>query len=110
MLAHNTPFPFFKFSVSKQLLIGIRNHVQIHLVLDLLPRLMLSITSKKQKNCVPKLVTYRITNFVCYWEFETDILAFQPEIERFNKFRSRSNKLASMKQRSSVKDDVELKN
>ncbi|XP_015945340.1 CHD3-type chromatin-remodeling factor PICKLE [Arachis duranensis] len=45
----------------------------------------------------------------CYWEFETDISAFQPEIERFNKFRSRSSKLASMKQRSSIKDDVELK-
>ncbi|QHN78157.1 CHD3-type chromatin-remodeling factor PICKLE [Arachis hypogaea] len=46
----------------------------------------------------------------CYWEFETDISAFQLEIERFNKFRSRSSKLASMKQRSSVKDDVESKN
>ncbi|XP_072089070.1 uncharacterized protein [Arachis hypogaea] len=46
----------------------------------------------------------------CYWEFETDISTFQPEIKRFNKFRSRSSKLASMKQRSSVKDDVELKN
>ncbi|KAL4294438.1 hypothetical protein AHAS_Ahas18G0228100 [Arachis hypogaea] len=45
-----------------------------------------------------------------YWEFETDISALQPEIERFNKFRSRSSKLASMKQRSSIKDDVELKN
>nr|XP_025678553.1 MADS-box transcription factor 3-like [Arachis hypogaea] len=45
-----------------------------------------------------------------YWEFETDISTFQPEIEIFNKFWSRSSKLASMKQRSSVKDDVELKN
>ena len=45
----------------------------------------------------------------CYWEFESDISAFQPEIERFNRFRSRSSKLSSIKQKSSVKDDAELK-
>ncbi|XP_027356637.1 CHD3-type chromatin-remodeling factor PICKLE isoform X2 [Abrus precatorius] len=45
----------------------------------------------------------------CYWEFESDISAFQPEIERFNRFRSRSSKFSSSKQKSSVKDDAELR-
>ncbi|XP_061365248.1 CHD3-type chromatin-remodeling factor PICKLE isoform X2 [Gastrolobium bilobum] len=45
----------------------------------------------------------------CYWEFESDISAFLPEIERFNKFRSRSSKPSSSKQKSSIKDDAELK-
>jgi chromodomain-helicase-DNA-binding protein 4 len=45
----------------------------------------------------------------CYWEYESDISAFQPEIERFNKFRSRSSKLAYIKQKSRVNDDSELK-
>ncbi|KAK7311902.1 hypothetical protein RJT34_10364 [Clitoria ternatea] len=45
----------------------------------------------------------------CYWEFESDISAFQPEIERFNRFRSRSSKFSSSKQKSDVKDDAELK-
>ncbi|GAU27028.1 hypothetical protein TSUD_313900 [Trifolium subterraneum] len=45
----------------------------------------------------------------CYWEYESDISAFQPEIERFNKFRSRSSKLAYIKQKSRVNDDSEVK-
>ncbi|RDX76252.1 CHD3-type chromatin-remodeling factor PICKLE, partial [Mucuna pruriens] len=45
----------------------------------------------------------------CYWEFESDISAFQPEIERFNRYRSRSSKFSSSKQKNSVKDDIELK-
>ncbi|XP_027904599.1 CHD3-type chromatin-remodeling factor PICKLE isoform X2 [Vigna unguiculata] len=45
----------------------------------------------------------------CYWEFESDISAFQPEIERFNRFRSRSSKFSSSKHKQSVKDDTELK-
>lgn len=45
----------------------------------------------------------------CYWEFESDISAFQPEIERFNRLRSRSSKFSSSKQKNSVKDDAELK-
>jgi hypothetical protein len=45
----------------------------------------------------------------CYWESESDISAFQPEIERFNRFRSRSSKLAFIKQKSRVNDDNELK-
>ncbi|KAK8660697.1 hypothetical protein V6N13_051612 [Hibiscus sabdariffa] len=44
----------------------------------------------------------------CYWEFDSDISAFQPEIERFNKIRSRSHKSAS-KQKSSLQDAVESK-
>ncbi|XP_050216353.1 CHD3-type chromatin-remodeling factor PICKLE [Mercurialis annua] len=38
----------------------------------------------------------------CYWEFESDISAFQPEIERFNRIQSKSRKLK--KQKSSIKD------
>ncbi|XP_047157581.1 CHD3-type chromatin-remodeling factor PICKLE isoform X3 [Vigna umbellata] len=45
----------------------------------------------------------------CYWEFESDISAFQPEIERFNRLRSRSSKFSSSKHKQSVKDDTELK-
>ncbi|CAJ1973658.1 unnamed protein product [Sphenostylis stenocarpa] len=45
----------------------------------------------------------------CYWEFESDISAFQPEIERFNRLRSRSSKFSSSKQKHSVKDETELK-
>ncbi|KAL1363977.1 hypothetical protein HN51_012135 [Arachis hypogaea] len=93
--------------LSMQLLIGIRKHVQINLVLDLFLRLMLrGVDDEKEYHVKWKELPYD----ECYWEFETDISTFQPEIKRFNKFRSRSSKLASMKQRSSVKDDVELKN
>ncbi|KAL2318030.1 hypothetical protein Fmac_031906 [Flemingia macrophylla] len=44
----------------------------------------------------------------CYWELESDISAFQTEIERFNKFQSRSRKNFSGKKKSSVKDGVNL--
>ncbi|KAE8654547.1 CHD3-type chromatin-remodeling factor PICKLE [Hibiscus syriacus] len=44
----------------------------------------------------------------CYWEVKSDISAFQPEIERFNKIRSRSRKSASQ-QKSSLQDAVECK-
>ena len=40
----------------------------------------------------------------CYWEFESDISAFQPEIERFNKIQSRSRKLSSSKQKVTLRD------
>jgi chromodomain-helicase-DNA-binding protein 4 len=43
----------------------------------------------------------------CYWEFESDISAFQPEIERFNRMQSRNTKLSSSKQKSSLKDAME---
>uniref|UniRef100_A0A2P2L869 Chromodomain helicase DNA binding protein n=1 Tax=Rhizophora mucronata TaxID=61149 RepID=A0A2P2L869_RHIMU len=43
----------------------------------------------------------------CYWEFESDISAFQPEIERFNKIRSKSRKVS--KQYSSLGDVNEFK-
>ncbi|XVE71251.1 hypothetical protein DITRI_Ditri10aG0135600 [Diplodiscus trichospermus] len=47
----------------------------------------------------------------CYWEFESDISAFQPEIERFKKIRSRtrSRKSSASKQKSSLQDAVESK-
>ncbi|XP_054798276.1 CHD3-type chromatin-remodeling factor PICKLE isoform X2 [Prosopis cineraria] len=45
----------------------------------------------------------------CYWESESDISAFQPEIERFTKFHSRSRRSASSKQKSSIKDGAEEK-
>ncbi|XP_061964323.1 CHD3-type chromatin-remodeling factor PICKLE-like isoform X3 [Populus nigra] len=38
----------------------------------------------------------------CYWEFESDVSAFQPEIEKFNKIQSRSHKPS--KQKSSLQD------
>ncbi|OAY53615.1 CHD3-type chromatin-remodeling factor PICKLE [Manihot esculenta] len=43
----------------------------------------------------------------CYWEFESDISAFQPEIERFNRIHSRSRKLS--KQKSSLRDATDSK-
>ncbi|OIV96461.1 hypothetical protein TanjilG_07853 [Lupinus angustifolius] len=45
----------------------------------------------------------------CYWEYESDISAFQPEIERFNTLRSKSSKLTPSNQKSSDKFDAELK-
>ncbi|KAK4274486.1 hypothetical protein QN277_017696 [Acacia crassicarpa] len=45
----------------------------------------------------------------CSWEFESDISEFQAEIERFNRFQSRSRKLViSNKQKGSVRDGAEL--
>ncbi|KAL4326259.1 hypothetical protein GQ457_11G015140 [Hibiscus cannabinus] len=46
----------------------------------------------------------------CYWEFESDISAFQSEIERFNKIQTRSRKSSGSKQKSSLQDAVECKN
>uniref|UniRef100_A0A5B7BD29 Putative CHD3-type chromatin-remodeling factor PICKLE n=1 Tax=Davidia involucrata TaxID=16924 RepID=A0A5B7BD29_DAVIN len=45
----------------------------------------------------------------CYWEFESDISAFQPEIERFNRIQSRYRKLSSSKQKTSLRDAIESK-
>ncbi|KAA8518154.1 hypothetical protein F0562_015628 [Nyssa sinensis] len=45
----------------------------------------------------------------CYWEFESDISAFQPEIERFNKIQSRYRKLSSSKQKTNLRDAIESK-
>ncbi|TYI72123.1 hypothetical protein E1A91_D07G037500v1 [Gossypium mustelinum] len=54
------------------------------------------------------LVKYKELSYdECYWEFESDISAFQPEIEKFNKIRSRSRK--SARQKSSLRDAVESK-
>lgn len=40
----------------------------------------------------------------CYWEFETDISAFQPEIEKFNQIQSRSRRSSYVKKKSSLRD------
>ncbi|KAK7377174.1 hypothetical protein VNO80_02594 [Phaseolus coccineus] len=45
----------------------------------------------------------------CYWELESDISAFQTEIERFNTFQSRSRKVSSSK-KSSIQDGSESNN
>ena len=45
----------------------------------------------------------------CYWEFKSDISAFQPEIERFNKIRSKSHKSSASKLKRSLRDAVESK-
>lgn len=33
----------------------------------------------------------------CYWEFESDIATFQPEIEKFNRIQSRSRRVSRQK-------------
>ncbi|KAL9338729.1 hypothetical protein Peur_067744 [Populus x canadensis] len=43
----------------------------------------------------------------CYWEFESDVSTFQPEIERFNRIQSRSHKPS--KQKSSLQDAIDSK-
>ncbi|XP_019447576.1 PREDICTED: CHD3-type chromatin-remodeling factor PICKLE-like isoform X1 [Lupinus angustifolius] len=45
----------------------------------------------------------------CHWELESDISAFQLEIDRFKRFQSRSRKKSSTKQKSSDNDDAEFK-
>ncbi|KAM6561497.1 hypothetical protein CsatA_030736 [Cannabis sativa] len=44
----------------------------------------------------------------CYWEFESDISAFQPEIEKFNRIQSKY-KQSCNKNKNIVKDAAELK-
>ncbi|KAJ9167671.1 hypothetical protein P3X46_019285 [Hevea brasiliensis] len=54
------------------------------------------------------LVKYKELSYdESYWEFESDISAFQPEIERFNRIQSRSRKLR--KQKSSLRDATDSK-
>ncbi|XWS72736.1 hypothetical protein CRYUN_Cryun02cG0066000 [Craigia yunnanensis] len=56
------------------------------------------------------LVKYKELSYdECYWEFESDISAFQPEIERFNKIQSKSRKSSASKQKSSLRDAVDSK-
>lgn len=45
----------------------------------------------------------------CYWEFETDISAFQPEIEKFNQIQTRSRRSSYTKQKSSLRDSSDLR-
>ncbi|XP_019438781.1 PREDICTED: CHD3-type chromatin-remodeling factor PICKLE-like [Lupinus angustifolius] len=44
----------------------------------------------------------------CHWELESDISAFQPEIDRFNRFQSRSRKKPSSEQKGSDNHVAEL--
>ncbi|KAJ0029973.1 hypothetical protein Pint_12488 [Pistacia integerrima] len=54
------------------------------------------------------LVKYKELSYdECYWEFESDISAFQPEIEKFNKIQSRSSKVSSNKQKNTPRDGAE---
>ncbi|KAK1550249.1 hypothetical protein Q3G72_016142 [Acer saccharum] len=54
------------------------------------------------------LVKYKELSYdECYWEFESDISAFQPEIERFHKIQSKSQKSSSNKQKSIPQDVTE---
>ncbi|GKV03180.1 hypothetical protein SLEP1_g15531 [Rubroshorea leprosula] len=45
----------------------------------------------------------------CYWEFESDIAAFQPEIERFKKIQSRSHRASDSEQKSSLREAADFK-
>ncbi|GAY44314.1 hypothetical protein CUMW_081240 [Citrus unshiu] len=54
------------------------------------------------------LVKYKELSYdECYWEYESDISAFQPEIERFIKIQSRSHRSSCNKQKSSPQDVTE---
>ncbi|XWS17860.1 hypothetical protein CRYUN_Cryun33cG0104600 [Craigia yunnanensis] len=56
------------------------------------------------------LVKYKELGYdECYWEFKSDISAFQPEIERFNKIRSKSRKSSASKLKSRLRDADESK-
>lgn len=51
------------------------------------------------------LVKYKELSYdECYWEFESDISAFQPEIDKFHKIQSRSRK--SSNKNKSIHGDV----
>ncbi|XP_043696234.1 CHD3-type chromatin-remodeling factor PICKLE [Telopea speciosissima] len=45
----------------------------------------------------------------CYWELESDISAFKPEIERFNRIQSRRLRSYSNKQKNSIRDMKDYK-
>ncbi|PIA60920.1 hypothetical protein AQUCO_00300438v1 [Aquilegia coerulea] len=45
----------------------------------------------------------------CYWEVESDISAFQPEIEKFDKIMARVQKSSSTKHKSYIRDAREVK-
>ncbi|GAB4854668.1 hypothetical protein Ancab_023251 [Ancistrocladus abbreviatus] len=55
------------------------------------------------------LVKWKELNYdECYWEFESDIAAFRPEIEKFNRIQSRRHRKSSSKQKSTAHDGVEI--
>ncbi|GLT76852.1 hypothetical protein SLA2020_484870 [Shorea laevis] len=45
----------------------------------------------------------------CCWEFESDIAAFQPEIERFKKIESRSHRASDSEQKRTVREAADFK-
>ncbi|KAF5181479.1 Chd3-type chromatin-remodeling factor pickle, partial [Thalictrum thalictroides] len=45
----------------------------------------------------------------CYWELESDISAFQPEIEKYDKIMARMHKSSSTKHKSYIRDAREVK-
>ncbi|KAL8539594.1 hypothetical protein ACS0TY_001269 [Phlomoides rotata] len=46
----------------------------------------------------------------CSWELESDIASFHQEIEKFDRIQSRHGKVSAAKQKSSLRDAMELKN
>ncbi|KAK6237044.1 hypothetical protein QUC31_020837 [Theobroma cacao] len=68
------------------------------------------LARRGDSNNIEYLVKYKELPYdECYWEFESDISAFQPEIERFKNIQSRSHKSSASKQKSSHRDAVESK-
>ncbi|XP_044472362.1 CHD3-type chromatin-remodeling factor PICKLE-like isoform X2 [Mangifera indica] len=56
------------------------------------------------------LVKYKELSYdECYWEFASDILAFQPEIEKFNKIQSRSSNKQKNTPQDGAKSTMKLK-
>ncbi|XP_059642926.1 CHD3-type chromatin-remodeling factor PICKLE [Cornus florida] len=56
------------------------------------------------------LVKWKELNYdECYWEFESDISSFQPEIDKFNSIQSRNRKKSTSKQKNSPHDAIESK-
>ncbi|KAI3467977.1 hypothetical protein Pfo_024640 [Paulownia fortunei] len=45
----------------------------------------------------------------CYWELKSNIASFHKEIEKFNGIQSRHDKVSAAKQRSNLRDAMELK-
>ncbi|XP_077222222.1 chromatin remodeling factor CHD3 (PICKLE) isoform X2 [Tasmannia lanceolata] len=67
------------------------------------------LASRKSDDGREYLVKWKDISYdECYWEVESDISAFQPQIERFNEIQSRARK-RSLKNKSSIRDAKELK-
>lgn len=46
----------------------------------------------------------------CSWELESDIASFHIEIEKFDRIQSRHGKASAAKQKSNLRDPMDLKN